>query len=312
MKWSCLVLITCCVTAWAADTQPAEPRRVTLVTTPHPTYLSAAKVIEESLAKSGVHLSRLELKEKTPQFARELRKTNPDLIITVGSIATETVLTDGPNVPVVHSMVPNAADLVLPNENDQATKRTTGVTTDVSPTDQLAWIAMLAPEVRTIGLPYSDNTAQTMRALQAEAKVKNLVVVPIPSQKDEFSKTLKTLSEKNCEAVLMLPDAGVYNSPNVQALLLWGLRQKQPVWSFSPNIVKAGAFGAQYSDTDEVARQTAELVMHILAGHDLAKLNLQYANSIHTAINIRTAAMIGLPVGEETLEKVDERFGDKQ
>ncbi len=97
----------------------------------------------------------------------------------------------------------------------------------------------------------------------------------------------------------MIPDARVYNSTTIQRLLLWGLRQKKPVWTFSANIVKAGALAGMFSDAGKTARQTAELAGGILGGVAPGKIGLRYARDVGTAVNVRTAKMI-----EVKLDKV--------
>jgi RNA polymerase sigma-54 factor len=47
-------------------------------------------------------------------------------------------------------------------------------------------------------------------------------------------------------------------------LLLWGLRDRKTVWTFSENIVKAGALGAALSDPETLGMETADFVRDLL------------------------------------------------
>jgi len=54
------------------------------------------------------------------------------------------------------------------------------------------------------------------------------------------------LNKADYDSVLMVPDVQVFNAASVKRLLLWGVRQKTPVWGFSENVIKAGALAGQY------------------------------------------------------------------
>jgi len=110
----------------------------------------------------------------------------------------------------------------------------------------------------------------------------------------------------------MIPDAAIYNSASVQRLLLWGARQKKPVWSFSQSIVKAGALGGQYANDEALGRQTADLVQRILDGTPPSKLGLQFPDQIESAVNTHTSDVIELELKDSILRSNVVRFGDQQ
>ena len=110
----------------------------------------------------------------------------------------------------------------------------------------------------------------------------------------------------------MLPDASVYDSTNARSLLVWCLRQKKIVLGFSENVVKAGAYAGQYGRSEDLGRQTGQLVMEILKGKDPAKIGWQYADSAGRSVNLRTADMIDKPFSEALLDKSVLRFGNEE
>jgi putative ABC transport system substrate-binding protein len=121
--------------------------------------------------------------------------------------------------------------------------------------------------------------------------------------------SLNELGDQGGEGVLMLPDASVYDSTNVRALLVWAIRQKKPVFTFSDNLVKAGAFAGQYTQPEELGRQTGELIRQILQGKKFENISLQYPNAVLVAVNERTAELIGIPLDDETMKGVTKRYG---
>ena len=206
-------------------------------------------------------------------------------------------------------MIPNILDMPFMAAESPYSKRVTGIAMDISPAERLDWITRVCPRARHVGVLHSGRSKRTAEALQAAARDKGLAVSLIDAQKDKFPKAVETLSVKGCDGVLMLPDATVYNSANVQHLLLWGIRQKRLVWAFSANIVKAGALAGEYPDAQAMLRQTAETVLKVIERSPLKPVGLVYLRQVQTAINERTAEMIGLELKSDVLESVTTRFG---
>jgi ABC-type uncharacterized transport system substrate-binding protein len=240
---------------------------------------------------------------------KALTEANPPVIVTCGPSATTLILENIPHAQVVFCMIPNALDMPFMALDSPYSKRVSGVAMDVLPADQVSWIARVSPNARHICVLHSERSKRTAEALQATGKDKDIRFSLIEAQKDEFPKAVEALSTQGCDGVLMLPDAAVYNSANVQRLLLWGIRQKRPVWAFSANIVKAGAFAGQYPDNPLVLRQTVEIAMKVVDKTPPKPVGLVYLREFQTAINERTAEMIGLEFSPDILESVNTRFG---
>jgi len=310
-RWSWFLIAA--VVSVGASTPPAtqtgDPDRVVLVSPKHPTYLSALDTVEADLGDKDFKTLRVEV-AAARDWVDAARAFKPDLIVVAGSTCIRPVLDEFPNVPVVFTMIPNALDSLSEDvKTDQ--NRVSGVTTDISPAAQLAWIAGTCPGVKTVGVLHSPSSLKTVEALVATAATRGIKLIPVKTDKQDFAKALRELSEKDCQSVLMLPDAQVYTAANVQGLLLWGLRQKRPVYAFSPNLVKAGALAGQYSEIDVVGRQTADVVRRILKGADPRSVGLEYPQRISRALNLRTADMIGVSVDASFLKDQTLVFGDK-
>ena len=157
---------------------------------------------------------------------------------------------------------------------------------------------------------YSGRSARTVEAITLAARQYGLEVLPVQASKDEFPGAIDALNSAACDSVLMIPDAHVYNSPNVQRLLLWGVRQKKPVWAFSESIVKAGALAGQYSSSEVIGRQTADLVETVIDGKRPSDIGMQYPRRIGRAVNTYTARTIGLKLSDRMIGTGVTRFGD--
>lgn len=333
---ACIGFALVCAVAGAFVAPPAsgaESVTVGIVLTGHKAYREVATEVEKELKKAGHSCLRIELPRKarkptrTPASGKaadrkdpsnggggfkKLVSADPAVIVSVGLTATSATLENVPDKPVIFAMVANALDTPLLAKEHPHRSRLAGVAAHISPADQVAWIAELHPKAKKVAVFHSTRSKRTTEAIRSAADAKGITIVPIETRMDRFGKAIEELGGKGCDGVLMIPDARVYNSTNVRRLLLWGIRQRKPVWAFSGNIVKAGALAGKYSSTEEAARQTVKLVKKVVSGEQVAGLGLQYPRGVQTSFNERTAEMIGLSISHALLKKATARYGKKK
>lgn len=265
----------------------------------HDSHRQAAAAIQQGLHDSGHSSILIEFpvgsdKSAQDQALEQLVNGRPKIIAAGGTKATSLALRALPQVPVVFFLVPNALDasFMAPNSPDRA--RLAGVTTDIAPERQIDLLTRLCPDVKKVGVLTSSRSERTASAIKAAGKSRSLSVIPIEADKNDFMSAITALKTQGCDAALMIPDARVYNSPSVQRLLLWGMRQKKPVLAFSSHVVKAGALAGLHCDNQGVGRQTARLIDQVLRGTDISSIGLQYPCCVSRALNERTADLIGI------------------
>jgi len=318
------VLLACCTVLVIAPALRAEAPRVAIVLTAAPAHREAAEALRETLSHQGCSCIVIQLSAaRTPggedeasppnptaatttaptaegpspqvlEAVRHLRESRPQVVVSVGGGATALALQAVPDVPVVFCMVPNVLDRSFVAKGAGSAARLLGVTTDISPQLQVEQIRHLSPKATNVGLIHGPRSRRTAEAIRAAGEKKGLDLTLIPAQLDKFAEALHRLDERGCDAALMIADADVYNSANVQALLLWGLRGRKPVWTFSPNLVKSGAFAGLYVDTKAMAAQTAGLVDKVLHETPPGERGLRYPEAVHGGVNERTAEMVGI------------------
>jgi ABC-type uncharacterized transport system substrate-binding protein len=94
------------------------------------------------------------------------------------------------------------------------------------------------------------------------------------------------------DVVICFPDASLYNSTTIEALILASIRMKVPLAGFSEGFARAGAILSVYPDYEAAGRATGAAVRAVLNGKD-SKLEWPLRN-FHTALNTRVARMTGL------------------
>ncbi len=314
----------------AARAQPAD---VAVVLTPHKTYQETAGLIERALAAAGhrpvlVTLPAGDSEEEGSTETQAATQRSPDqadpqarqaleslsagkvhVAITLGSAASQLVLESVNSIPVIACMLTNALDDPLTAADHPHAQRLVALSAGVHPAEQVKLIRLIQPSARNIGLPFSDRSRRTAEAVQAEANRSGLRLTLIRTDRDAFPQAMEELVSRGCDGVLMIPDAQVYNLASVKRVLLWGIRQKKPVYAFSENLVKAGALTAVYSTPADIARQVAALVDRVRTEPDFLKSGLQYPDRARRAVNVRTAEVIGLSVPKAVMDRMDGRYG---
>jgi len=278
-------------------------------------YRTAAASLEAALKSAGQPCTLIDFPKDAAGRGAALKRLldlKPKLIATGGTTVTMLVLDKVADVPVVAFMIPNSLDAPFIAADGAYRSRLACIASDVPLEIQIDLIRRLHPRSKTVGVLYSARSQRTVASLESVAKERGIKIAGIIARKDHFADAIEALNDQGCDSAFMIPDAGVYNSTNVQRLLLWGIRQKKPVWAFSANVVKAGALAGQFSKSHDIGVQTAEVVREILGGRSIAEIGLQFSRIIKSAVNTRTAEMIGISLNENLLNDQTERFGETQ
>lgn len=329
---------------WPLVAGPAEPERrvIGIVTIPNPTYKSLSENIVSRFESEGYKCLRLEIPRdiierlEPPGSAnsttssapgdaegedlatildrifKPMSEARPMLVIGLGETATVATVRTFTKVPVIFCMVPNGPDLVTRARKESSTSFVSGITSDIAPAEQLAWINKIHPQGRRVGILCSERTRQTVASFKSAAQAKRIDISAIEASKDKFPDALEALTRERCDSVLMIADAQIYNAANVRELLLWGLRNRKPIWAFSANIVKAGAVGAMYCEPEQIAQEAVDWSKQLIGKKKVPENPLKYPLQFHTAVNLRTAGMLGLQIPKDILDQVEVRYGEEK
>lgn len=321
--WHVLLgVVLCAAGAIVCPPSPAEAEpssdRVVILITPRGPYRQAADELMRRAGADGLVCELVEVNDQGPSSLADtlerLRKAPPAVIVTGGTNMTEQVLKAIPEVPVVFFMAPNALDAFFLQESPRHDfrKRVAGVASDVAPMAQVDWFQRTQPHCKRIAVLCSPHTMRTVYALQTAARQRDIELCPIEAQLDKFPAAIDALNEGKFEGVLMIPDGHVYNAPNVQRLLLWGLRNRRAVWAFSDNIVKAGALAGIHTDAKQAGGQTAEIVLEILGGKTPESIGLRYPRDVERSVNLHTADRLGIAFRSGVLTPDVQTFGGRK
>ncbi len=316
----CLCGVTAMVVTAFAPSSTADQRktkpRIAVLRGSLSSYRDASNVLRDELSARSCDVELFVLPKRADavqasQLVERVLQFQPDVIATAGLKASETVVSASPGIPVVYFLVPNVLDASFINSAGSNGTRVVGVSSDLSPAARISWVQRVDADATHIAVLHSLATQRTVQSIKEAAASRGIRITAIKADRQAFPKAILAIESAACDGVMMIPDAKVFNSPNIRNLLVWGARNRVPVWGFSRNIVKAGALAGQSFDSNDVGRQTAKLVLEILDGKNVFSAPIQYAGRADTAVNLHIARIIGIRLDPSRVGANTVRFGDK-
>ncbi|MGA2090908.1 MAG: ABC transporter substrate-binding protein [Endomicrobiales bacterium] len=276
----------------SASMQAAEKNIAIFFSSNTSFYSAAATGIKKKLnKKTGLVITEYMLNNL--DSIKAIKNAHPDLLITIGTEATDVAVKQFPTIPTIFSMV---------LDPHYSGPNITGISLDMQPHPQFELLKSLCPLVRKIGVLYSLSTTKDVidRAKLAAHEMNiELVSLKVDSFEDVYS-AIRFLGNQ-VDALWMVPDTTIYTTHTTQDILLYSLRKKLPVIGLSPAYVKAGALFSLSYDYEDIGRQTGTIALQILDGTSPELISLETPSRIDTTINTITAKCIGIKIPKKIL-----------
>lgn len=158
----------------------------------------------------------------------------------------------------------------------------------------LELIRRALPRLTKVGVLLGPDAATTSPALVKAAADRGLhLVVGSVTRPDAMYASLRTVLAES-DVLLVLPDSAVADPSAVQNMLITAYRQRVPVVSYSPALVKAGATLGLYGSPNQVGRQVATMLKAPFNAQSWPAPRL--ADGFTIAINEQVCRSLGLDV----------------
>ena len=271
-------------------------------------YEEAHMALLEALVRQGHKARSVRLDQLSKVDLEKLRQEQPQAVVALGSGTARTL--DGvlpKQVPLVFCMVADDASLDLDRSRPVA-----GVEMLVPLKKQLDLISQTLPRARKVGMLYRSGDTQSahvVEQLKAELPAGWSLEAVAVDQHSSFAKALDALLKTRPDIVWTSPDAEIFNSTTIRALLLEALRCKVPVFGFSPAFVRSGALLGVGIDPSTQGVQAAALV-HALAGADVKSVpRAAQEPRFSVAVNLVVAEKLELEMPREIVNAASEVIG---
>ncbi len=238
-------------------------------------------------------------------LAQKLVEADVDMILSVGTPAAQAVQHATAEKPIPSVFVPVQDPIgsgLVPSLREPGGNMT-GITFGSQEGKRLEWLIRVAPDVKRIYIPYNadDSAPNAALVLVSEAADQlgvELVLQPARNS-DEVAAAIENIPD-DVDAIMTLPDSII--SQSLDDFVAAAIERKLPYSVPLSNNVTRGALMSYGMQAVSVGKQAARLVDQIIKGTDPADLPVETAE-FSLAINLQTAAMIGLEIPETILRQ---------
>jgi putative ABC transport system substrate-binding protein len=316
--WFTILVAAFCL--WAATGPSLASDRYTILavkTQDIPFYSAVLDSFTHSLTARcsgrGVTITQISLTGDDARDTQALRaqlQKNPDLIFTLGTDATRLVAAAHPTPPVLFSMILNPVSLGVAHSLDAPGGRFTGTTLLVSPGKQLDALLQVAPQVKKVGVLYTDGDPTSLAYLndaRQEAQTLGVTIVAqaVPADKDVNRATLEHLAAQ-VNALWLIPDPASTGAGALPLTFDVAHSARIPILGASGPTVHMGALVALSADLGDMGDLDAEMALGLLQGGDPATTRVLGPRRTTLSINLQAAQAIGLTIPDSLLRLADE------
>lgn len=241
-------------------------------------------------------------------LAAELVRLKPDLIVTAGTLPTNSVMRETTTIPVVVAAIGDAVSACIVRNLSKPQGNVTGLTflnTELS-AKRLELIRVTLPQVRRVAM-FNDLSSQQSYLEETERAAKRLGVqlqrIDIRSS-SEFERAYQEARRGAAEAIDVL--ASPFFNANRVRLVQLAMQYRIPAIYESREYAEAGGLMAYGQDPAELFRRATPYVDKILKGARPADLPWEQATKFELVINLTTAKALGLTIPQSLLLRADE------
>ncbi len=285
----------------------AEPGRV-LVLLSHTggIYMDLLQGLERQLQRHKLS-NRIDLRiEPMPHDDRQLTalfEPPPELVIAVGLHAVTHALHSAPSLPILSLLISEDsynALLAGTSAPTPVTAARSAIYLDQPLPRQLDLLQLILPKVeRVAALASTPSAVSRLGELDALCAQRGLQLAT--QSVDAGSNPIKAmlpLLEKS-QALLALPDPGVYNGDNLRAILLTTYHSRIPLLGFSQAYVRAGALAAVHSTPQQIGQQTGDWLAELVRNRNWQPGPPRYPAYYSVSVNRQVAQTLGIAITDE-------------
>ena len=243
-----------------------------------------------------------------PRTADSIKAIKPNLVLTVGSFATEFARANLADAPTVFCSVMYPVISGFVESFGHPGKNMTGSSLTIPVDIQFRYFRQIIPSLKNLGVLYTDNTAPLIppSAVVAKQMGLNLIAIKVVSDKD-LSVAMDSLT-KVTEGIWSVADPNLFNAQSTKFILINAIRKGIPFMGFSRNVVESGALFALDFDYKAIGRQAGGLANQILKGSKPSETSVTTPDVIWFHYNEKTAKHMNITIPPELVAVAKEVY----
>jgi putative ABC transport system substrate-binding protein len=233
--------------------------------------------------------------KKTGPAIKKIKTSGSRLIFAVGSLATDALIGEIEDVPIV-------ACLVLRTDNLKEVSNATGVGLEFPFETQLEWLQRFMPEAMNIGVLY--NPAENQPRIEAAtrlAKQAGMRIVAQPVQSPQDVPAAMNHLAKRADIIWGIVDSLTLSPTLGKNVLLFSFRNNIPFIGPSAAWVKAGALYSLDWDYADMGAQCGEMAQKVLGGANPGMIPAAPPRKIQYTLNLFTARQMNIRLSNELI-----------
>lgn len=299
----------------APRAEAAKPAIAIIKSREIPPYNVAIEGFNKALKDKGIAVSVTVYdmegnKETGGKKVKEAVDAKPALILTVGTLATETAKETTRETPIIFCMVLNPVADGLVKAMDATGSNLTGASMDIPSRKQFEILKTVMPSMKSIGVLFNpQETGPLIEEASASANAVGLKFVKKSvNGESDVPRALEEIG-KEVDCLWSVSDSVVFNSfKSIQFTILFTLRNKIPFIGLSSAFVKSGALVAISCDIEDNGYQAGELAARVLTGEKPNTLPVMTPRKTYISLNTRIAEQIGVKIPQEVVSAAKEIF----
>ena len=240
--------------------------------------------------------------ENAQEVLRTLKDDPPMMFFTIGPLATQAVLTESGEVPVLASLTGHL-------DNLKKKGNLTGVGLEFSLETQFEVMRRIVPDLANIGVLFSPKENLEMVDLaRGIAKKLGMTLVPKPIEAPrEIPDALDSLAN-NVDLLWGVTDQVVLSPQTAEPILLFSFRNTVPFVGLSASWVKAGSLYALERDYGDIGSQCGEVAVKVLNNTPPRTIPVAYPRKVLYTINLKTARHMKMELSQKVIEGASQVF----
>ncbi len=279
-------------------------------------YDTALRGFSRTLRNKGIHasvdiLNMRGSRDAGVRIMKDIARSAPDLILTIGTPATELAREFFPSTPVVFCMVLNPVADGLAESLVSSGCNLTGACLDIPADIQFKTLKTMLPSARKIGVVYSPrNSAPLITEASEAARGLDCELIALPvSGASDLPRAMDELRMRRIDCLWSVSDGTVFNSfTSIQFIILYSLQNRIPFMGLSPSFVKSGALIALSCDPEDNGCQAGERAAAVLAGASPAETPIAIPRKTMISYNARIAEQLGVIIPPAISDNAEEVF----
>ena len=236
------------------------------------------------------------------QIARRLVGQEPDVIVPISTPSAQAVVAATREIPVVFTAVTDPLAARLVQDSAHPGGNVTGVS-DLSPVARhLDLIRRVTPLARLIGVPHNPgeaNSVAVLERLESLAPAKGFQVLPAAAPRSADVQAAARSLVGKVDVIYVPTDNTVASA--LEGVLQVAESSRIPVYAADTDSVARGAAAALGFNYYDVGRQTARMVLRVLAGESPAVIPVQGVQITELHVNPAAALRMGFEIPAEVL-----------